>query len=161
FDLAETLIRVGAASRTEIRIVVPNYVGGLSGRNTGSGFDDLALGMKQQIGPLPGGIDLSVIAAVSLPTGASRISTHGFDPFVKLPWSKDLEGGWSVGGMQSIFWYTQEGRRNGTWEPTFYLEKAITKPWDAFAEYAGDYAQRGGPKQIVHYGTAYRVTPRQ
>jgi hypothetical protein len=160
-DLSETLVRVGVSTRTEIRVVVPNYFGGLSIRDTASGFGDIALGMKQQLGPLPGGFDLSVIAALSLPTGADRISSHGFDPFIKLPWSKDLRAGWSTGGMQSVFWNTEDGKRNLTGEQTFYIEKQITKPWDAFAEYAGDFAQWGGSKQIAHLGTAYRITPRQ
>jgi hypothetical protein len=160
-DLSETLMRFGLSTRTEIRIVVPNYLGGLAGADSVSGFGDIALGMKQQIGPLLGGFDLSVIVALSLPIGADRISTHGFDPFIKFPWSKDLRAGWSIGGMQSVFWYTEFGKRNLTGEPTIYIEKAITKPWDGFAEYAGDFAQWGGSKQIAHFGTAYRITPRQ
>jgi hypothetical protein len=161
FDVAETLIRYGIATRTEIRFVIPNYIGGLAGRNPVSGFDDVALGMKQQLGPLPGGVDLSVIVALSMPTGANRISTHGFDPFVKFPWSKELGRGWSMGGMQSFFWNTQDGRRNGDWQPTFYLERQITKTSDAFIEFAGDYTQRGAPREIIHFGTAYRVRPHQ
>ena len=160
-DASETLIRYGVFSRTEFRIVVPNYLGGISPGDSTSGFGDMAIGMKQQLGPLTGGFELSVIAAVSLPTGASRVSSHGFDPFIKFPWSKDLKAGWSIGGMQSLFWNTDGDRRDGLWEPTFYLEKEITKPWDAFVEYAGDYPQRGGPREIAHFGTAYRVTPRQ
>lgn len=38
-----------------------------SSPDTASGFGDIALGMKQQRGPLRGGFDLSVIAALSLP----------------------------------------------------------------------------------------------
>jgi Putative MetA-pathway of phenol degradation len=60
--------------------------------------------------------------------------------------------------MQSLFWNTRDdGRRNVVWEPTFYLEKQITEPVDAFAEYAGDYAQPGGPRQLLHFGTAYKL----
>jgi hypothetical protein len=159
-DLSETLMRFGVSARSEIRVVAPNYLGGLSSPGTASGFGDIALGVKQQLGPLPGGFDLSVIAALSLPTGADRVSSHGFDPFIKLPWSKDLKAGWSVGGMQSIFWNT-EGKRNLTGEQTFYIEKELTKAWDAFAEYAGDFAQWGESKQIAHLGTACRITPPQ
>jgi hypothetical protein len=157
-DFSETLIRLGLFDRTELRIVVPNYLESLTGTSA-SGFGDVAIGMKQQIGPLPGDVDLSVIVALSLPTGADRISSHGFDPFIKFPWSKDLGDGWAVGGMQSLFWYTEDRRRNLTWEPTFYIEKQLTKSWDAFAEYAGDFAQRGGPREIAHFGTAYKITP--
>jgi hypothetical protein len=117
--------------------------------------------MKEQLGPLPKGFDLSVILAVSLPVGASGVSSHGYDPFIKLPWSKEVKGGWSLGGMQSLFSNTDAEKRNAVWEPTFYIEKEITKPWQAFAEYAGDFAQRGGPKEIAHFGTAYRLTARQ
>lgn len=35
----------------------------------------------------------------------------------------------------------------------------LTKPWDAFVEYAGDYFQRGESKEILHFGTAYKITP--
>jgi hypothetical protein len=107
------LIRFGVSSQTEIRIVVPNYLGSISGPDSPSGFGDIALGMKHHLGPLPGGFDLSLIAALSLPTGASRVSSHGFDPFIKFPWSKELSAGWSIGGMQSLFWNTDGGKRNG------------------------------------------------
>jgi len=63
--------------------------------------------------------------------------------------------------MQSLFFDTDGCKRNAVWEPTFYIEREITKPWQAFAEYAGDFAQRGGPKEIAHFGTAYRLTARQ
>jgi hypothetical protein len=161
FDLSESLLRFGVSTRTEIRLVVPNYLDSLSAPNSVSGFGDIALGMKQQIGPLPGGFDLSVIIALGLPTGADRISSQGYDPFIKFPWSNELRDGWSIGGMQSLFWNTDSGKRNGVWEPTFYIEKEITKPWNVFAEYAGDFAQRGGSKQIAHFGVAYRITTRQ
>ena len=153
-------MRFGLSTRTEFRIVVPNYLGGISGQNS-TGFGDMALGMKQQLGPLPGGFDLSVIVTVSLPTGARRVSSHGYDPFIKFPWSKELKAGWSIGGMQSLFWNTDAGRRNGVWEPTFYVEKELRKPWDLFAEYAGDFAQQGGPREIAHFGTAYKLSQAQ
>jgi outer membrane putative beta-barrel porin/alpha-amylase len=158
-DLSETLVRVGLLNRTEIRLVVPNYVADLT--RPPAGFSDIAIGMKQQLGPLPGHFDLSVIVAMSLPTGAARVSSHGFDPFVKFPWSKDLGNGWSIGGMQSLFWNTQDGRQNLTWEPTFTFDKEITDRWSVFVEYAGDFLRLSGSQQIAHFGTAYRITRKQ
>lgn len=55
FDLSESLLRLDIASRTEIRIVIPNYLHGITGGS--SGFEDFALGIKQQPAPLPGGVD--------------------------------------------------------------------------------------------------------
>lgn len=160
-DFTETLVRIGISTRTELRVVLPNYSTDIWGSSVAIGSSDMAIGAKQQIGPLWRGFDLAVIAAVSLPTGTARLSSHGFDPFIKFPWSKDLAKGWSIGGMQSFFWNTQNGRRNVTWEPTFVTEKEITKPLSAFVEYAGDFAQRGGSKQIAHFGLAYKVTSDQ
>ena len=152
-DLTQSLIRIGVADRTELRIGAPDYL------TSPAGLGDFSLGFKQQIGPLPGGVDLSVILAVSLPTGAAAETSHGFDPFVKFPWSKELNDAWSIGGMQSVFWNTEDGRRNITWEPTFYIERQVTKRMDVFAEFAGDYPQRGGAEEIAHFGSSFRLTP--
>jgi hypothetical protein len=160
-DASETLMRFGFLTRTEFRVVAPNYLAGFSKRDAVPGFGDIALGIKQQLGPLPGDFDLSVIAAFSLPTGADRVSSHGFDPFVKFPWSKELTKGWSIGGMQSLFWYTQDAGRNFTWEPTFYAEKEIIKRLSTFAEYGADFPNSGGAKHVAHFGTAYKITAKQ
>ncbi|MBZ5723368.1 MAG: transporter [Acidobacteriia bacterium] len=159
-DLSETLIRLGLWRRTEIRFVTPNYISATDGRPDPSGFDDVGVSVKHQLGPLPGRFDLAVIVGASLPTGAHDVSTHAFDPFLKFGWSRDLADGWSLGGMQSLFYATEDGRRNPTWEPTFYLEREITKRPDAFVEYAGDYPRTGGARQLLHCGAAYRPTPR-
>jgi hypothetical protein len=156
-DLSESLLRFGIFGRTELRLVLPNYLGNVCARSLGSGFEDLAIGLKQQLGPLPGGVDLSVIVALSFPSGGRDVSSGGYDPFVKFPWSKDLEHGWSFGGMQSLFWNTDDGKRSRVWEPTFYVEKQITQPPDAFIEYAADYAQRSESKQVAHIGTVLKL----
>jgi hypothetical protein len=158
--LPETLIRVGLWERTEVRFVAPNYLDQIEGRRAPSGFGDTSIGMKEQLGPLPGGIDLAVIVAFSVPTGADRVSSHGLDPVIKLPWSRDLKDGWSVGGMQSLFYETDNRHRKVTWEPTFYVEREIAKHSDVFVEYGGDYARSDGSRQVVHLGTAYRITPK-
>jgi len=43
-DLPETLVRFGVSDRTELRIVVPNYLDDLSGRASASGFGDVVIG---------------------------------------------------------------------------------------------------------------------
>jgi hypothetical protein len=153
----ETLLRVGIGQRLELRLGVPDYFLNLSAGRHPDGFNDLSLGLKQQLGPVPGNIQLSIIAATSLPTGTGVISTHGVDPFLKVPWSKELQLGWSIGGMQSIFWTTANGRRNPTGETTVYVEKEVTEPWALFLEYAGDFASLDRARQLLHIGTTYRV----
>lgn len=158
-DLSESLVRLGVSRDTEFRVGVPDYLDGISGPHLASGFGDVSVGLKRQLGPLAETFDLAVIVALSVPTGRRGITSGGFDPFIKVPWSKELTSAWSVGGMQSVFWNTETGRRNLVWEPTLYLERQLTKPLDVFAEYTGDYPQRGEAQQIAHFGIAYKVTP--
>jgi hypothetical protein len=159
-DGTQSLIRFGVTPRTELRLEVPDYVAALGSTPDASGFGDSSMGFKQQLGPLLGQVELAVIAGVSLPTGARGVSSGGYDPFVKLPWSLELDRSWSIGGMLSFFWLTEAGRRNSTGQPTFYIERQLTKAWDVFIEYAADYPVHGGPRPILHTGTAYRITPR-
>ena len=54
FDVPETLIRFGLTSKTELRFYVPDYyytqsLGLNAGAAPGSGFGDLAIGVKQQL----------------------------------------------------------------------------------------------------------------
>jgi hypothetical protein len=157
WDGPETLLRFGVASKTELRLTTPDYFGGAADM---SGFGDIAIGLKQQLGPT-GGFDVSLVLALSLPTGAKDVSSHGYDPFAQLPWSRALSPNWTAAGMLSVYWLTQNFRRNLTGETTFLLDRQLTKTWDAFVEYAGDFPEQGGPRHLLHFGTEYRVTPHQ
>jgi hypothetical protein len=74
-----------------------------------------------------------------------------------LPWSRKLSDHWTLAGRAAFYWPTQAGKRNFTGETTFYLDRQLTKPWDAFVEYAGDFPERGGSRQLLHFGTAYKL----
>jgi hypothetical protein len=154
--LCQALLRLGLSDRTELRLTLPSYSLGFS-RGPASGVTDISIGFKQQLGPLPGGLDLSLIVATSVPSGSADKTSHRLDPFLKVPWSRELGNGWSAGGMTSIFWTTEKGKRNLTWEPTFVLQRDLSRSLDVFAEYGGDYPQRGGARQTIHFGTAYRI----
>ncbi len=81
FDGPETSLRFGVAANTELRLSAPDYYrDAASGTGVASGFGDLTIGMKQQLGPTPGGFDVSVIAFLSIPTRAAALSSHGYDP---------------------------------------------------------------------------------
>jgi outer membrane putative beta-barrel porin/alpha-amylase len=157
FDGPETLLRFGVASKTELRFTAPNYFGQVG---MTSGVGDLAIGMKQQLGPTHG-FDVSLVLSLSLPTGASAITSHGYDPFVQLPWSRALSSNWTAAGMLSVYWPTEQRRRDLTGETTFLMDRQFTKAWDAFIEYVGDFPERGGPRHLVHFGTTYKLTPHQ
>src|SRR5208282_4510277 len=60
-DGPETLLRLGVTRKTELRFNLPDYFDNLSAAPSTSGFGDLALGVKQQLGPTRGKFDVSAI----------------------------------------------------------------------------------------------------
>jgi hypothetical protein len=153
-------MRFGVASHTELRLCAPDYYHDVAtASGIASGFSDFTIGMKQQFGPTPGGFDVSVIVFLSIPKGAAAVSSHGYDPGLQLPWSRKLSANWTAAGQFAVYWPTQVDSRNVTGESTFLLDRQLTKPADAFIEYAGDFPQRGGPRHLLHFGAAYKITP--
>ena len=166
-DLPETSARFGIASKTELRLGVPDYFyQDDTASGFANGFGDLSLGFKQQLGPTPGGLDVSLITSVSLPTGANSISSHGYDPTVQLPWSHSLAKNWTAAGMFSVMWPTEASpsgvrQRNLTGQASVYFDRQITQPWDAYLEYSGAFPQRGGPQNLIDFGSAYKISAHQ
>jgi hypothetical protein len=159
-DGPESLVRFGIANRTELRFTVPDYFHNLNTVD-GTGFGDFAVGVKEQLGPTPGGFDVSVIGFLSFPTGANTVSSGGYDPGLQVPWSRALSANWTAAGMFSVYWPTQGRERNLTGEFTFLLDRQLMKPWDAFIEYAGDFPEVGGPRHLLHFGTGLKINRQQ
>jgi hypothetical protein len=162
YDLPETLARFGLTAKTELRFTTPDYYNNFNnGTGYGSGWGDLSLGVKQQLALSPTGFDASLIASLSFPTGANAVSSHGYDPQLSLPWSHPLPQKWTAAGMFSLLWPTQGATRNFSGQATFLVDRQIISRWDAFLEYAGTFPEHGGTQQILHLGTAFRITPNQ
>jgi len=157
YDFPETSVRIRVAGKTELRFGVPNY---FHNGDTGNGFGDMDLGLKQQLGPVRG-FDVSLIPWLSLPPGADLISSHGYDAALQLPWSRSLSKNWTAAGQFAAMWPTKSGRHNLTGQASVYFDRQLTAPWDAYAEYSGAFPQRGGPQHIVDFGTAYKPSPHQ
>ena len=160
-DGSETLLRFGILARTELRFNVADYYYNLNGSGIGTGFGDMALGVKEQLGPLPGKLDVSVTAFVSFPTGATGVSSGGYDPGLQVAWSRPLPSKWTTAGMLSLYGPTQNHSHNLTGESTILLDRQLTAPWDAFVEYVGDFRERGGTRQFIQFGTALKLGKRQ
>ena len=162
FDFPETLTRFGLTSKTELRFSVPDYLQNFNtGSGFGSGWGDLSLGVKQQLVATPGAFDASLVVALSFPTGANTISSHGYDPQLLLPWSHPISKNWTAAGMFSLLWPTEGARRNLTGQASFLLDRQITSRWDAFVEYGGEFPQHGSPQHVLHAGTAFKITSNQ
>lgn len=160
-DFPETLLRLGIAARTELRLTAPDYFYRIGSAPVGPGFGDIVIGLKQQIGPTPGGFDLSLVFSLSCPSGARAVSSGGYDPQVQAPWSRQLNANWTAAGMLAAYWPTEGMRRNVTGQSTWELDRQLKSSWDAFVEYAGEFPHRGAPENILHLGTAYRISNNQ
>ena len=156
-DFPEGYLRYGLLEKTELRLALPDYFrDGSAPAIVPSGFGDTSIGVKQQLGPFDG-FDVSVIASLSLPTGARAVTSHGYDPSLQLPWSRSLSGDWTLAGQFAAYWPTAAGTRNFTREATLLLDRQLSAPWDAFIEYAADVPHQGGARQLLHVGTAYKL----
>jgi hypothetical protein len=154
-DFPETLIRVGVGPTTEVRVTTPDYFAGPI-----AGFGDVSLGLKQALGTVAG-FQVAAVFSLSFPTGAKALSSHGYDPSFNLPWSRSLSKNWTAAGMLSVYAPTENGSHRVYGESTFLLDRQLTAPWDAFVEYAGDFPQGGGPRHLLHFGPAYKITAKQ
>jgi len=77
-----------------------------------------------------------------------------------------LSKNWTVAGMFSVAWPTQVtanggSERNATGQGSVYFDRQLTSPWDAWVEYSGSFPQRGGPQNIIDFGTSYKISPHQ
>lgn len=46
-------------------------------------------------------------------------------------------------------------------ESTLLVDRQLTRNWSAFGEDVGDFPERGGSRQLLHFGTALKVTNNQ
>lgn len=153
----ETLFRYGVADRFEMRLGLPDYNRQRTGGLTATGFSDLYLGAKYQIGPCGNGWELSVIPAMFLPTGQHDFSSGGIDPEIKLCFSRDLSPKWDVSGMFYGSLPTENGRRNATLQTTLSFGWDLGRKWRMFNEYAGTFSRHAGPQHLYHSGFTYLI----
>jgi hypothetical protein len=159
-DGTNTRIRLGVARCVELLADLPDYFRSVHGEGP-TGFSDLAPAVKAQLGPLPGSVVLSATAGLGIPTGASRISGHGYNPYVQFPWSRAFGGGWGLSGMFTQFWFADQAKSNAISEATLVVEREVGAHADLFVEYVGDYPNHSGPSQVINSGGAYRFTATQ
>jgi hypothetical protein len=102
----------------------------------------------------------SATAGLGFPTGASGISGHGYNPYIQFPWSREIGGGWSLGGIFTQFWFVGQ-KSNAISEATFVVEREIGPHAYLFAEYVGDYPNHDAASELINTGGAYRLTATQ
>jgi hypothetical protein len=103
---SETRLPSRRRACTEVLADVPTYFYSLNGWAS-SGFSDFVVSIKREL-PIPFGFHLSGTGGLGFPTGSSKISSHGYDPYVQFPWSRLLRDDWSLHGMFTVTWFTNQ-----------------------------------------------------
>jgi hypothetical protein len=160
-DGTNTRWRLGIAPCLELLIDLPTDFATLRGRPGSSGFTDVTPAMKWQVSPVPGKIDLSLVAGVALPTGALNIAGPGAQPYLQMPWSWELHDGWGLSGMLTEFFRPSDLTTKQITETTFVIEKKVTEKASLFVEYVGDYPENSSPSQLFNSGGLYHLSPTQ
>jgi hypothetical protein len=159
-DGTNTRWRLGIAPCLELLMDLPTYFATVRGPGS-SGFTDVTPAIKWQISPIPGKIDLSLVAGVALPTGALNIAGAGAQPYLQMPWSWELHDGWDLSGMLTEFFRPSELATKQITETTFVIEKKVTEKASLFVEYVGDYPENSSPSQLFNSGGLYHLSPTQ
>lgn len=159
-DGTNTRWRLGIAPCLEVLVDLPSDFSTVRGPGS-SGLTDVTPAFKWQVSPVPGKIDLSLVAGVALPTGALAIAGPGVQPYLQLPWSWELQDGWGLSGMLTEFFRPAELATRRITETTFVIERKVTEKASLFVEYVGDYPEGSSPSQLFNSGGLYRLSPTQ
>jgi hypothetical protein len=158
-DGTNSRLRLGIADCAEVLMDVPDY--SFSPRNAGPrGFNGIAPAAKIELEGLPAGLQISVVAGAGLPTGASSNGGDTTRPYLQIPWSQEIGGGFGLHGMLTETWIPGL-RSDSLFEETLSLEREFVESLDAFVEYVGDYPQHQTASQILNFGGAWRFTQLQ
>lgn len=160
FDGTNSQLRLGVAPCLEILVDLPNYVRRFQG-TTDSGFSNVAPALKYQFSSLPEAWNLSVTAGAGLPTGTSKITGPGVQPYLQFPWSHELGNGWATNGMLTTFFFPSDPVNHQTTEATFSVEKKVSERVSMFVEYVGDYPIHGRDIELINIGGDYLLTRSQ
>jgi Putative MetA-pathway of phenol degradation len=164
-DGPNSRLRLGLAPCLEFLVDLPSYLGATNGTTNGtmnpSGFSDIGPAIKWQISPDPGNLDLSVTLGAALPSGAIAISGPGIQPYLQFPWSKNLSGGWSLGGMLSFFTSPADPQSKLTTETTLEITKELTQGVQISTEYAVDFIEHDESRQMITSSVLWQFTKTQ
>jgi Putative MetA-pathway of phenol degradation len=151
-------LRLGVAHCTEFLVDVPSYVGSINGSQS-SGFSDVVVSFKRQL-PVPFGFDLSATAGLGFPSGSSKISSHGYQPYIQAPWLYKISDAWTAAGMFTLSWFPSESTRNPTFGSVFALGRDFGPAANASIEYGGTYDHQR-PTQVLDTLAQWRFTNTQ
>jgi hypothetical protein len=163
-DLPEAMLRLGLTPRFEIFLNAPNMlwdrasVGGVSERT--SGATDLSVNAK--VGWLSEGADpltLSSAFGLSLPVGSNEFSSGGYDPSLRLLWSRSLSGDFGLSGNLDIASVTAGPDRVTAGAASLGLGRGLNDSASWFVELFGDFVEGADTQWQLDGGVAFVPRP--
>lgn len=168
YDIPETEVRLGLTKSTELQVYAPNYfifhqqsspLSPGSSDNRAGVSDIQEAGFKHQLPSIIKDLNISIIGAVTVPTGRRLYSSGGVQPVFRAPWGYALNKNWSIMGMQS-FLVINSGE-NPVWENFWMLNRTIGSRTSVFAEYGGFYTHGSVPSSptvnLAHFGAVRKL----
>ena len=140
-ELPNALLRAGLTRRLELRAAMIGWIRSTSDRGFAepeSLLSTVDLAAEYQFARQEGlGVDLAVIAGVSVPTQDFGSGDNTLDPFSQFVWSRDLTDTVNLGGMAAWSLPSSAGHRLETFSASLVFGHPLGGPWSAFWEAVG------------------------
>ncbi len=145
-DFPEATLRYGLTPRFELFANVSGYFRDRASANgvadTTTGTSDLSVHAK--LGMLSEerhGITLTAAAGVSFPVGSRAFSSSGYDPSLRLLWSRSLPRSFGLSGNVNVASFKVDDDRITGSAASLGLAHPLTESSSWFVELFGDFAQ--------------------
>lgn len=165
-SLGETLVRWGLSERLELRFLLPSYVWEEGPDGESSGFADTSVGFKLQIARgagagVLGGMEASLIASTTAPTGSGAISSESWQPFAVFATSWELSPRLGLGANFGLGRPADDSERYTTTWLSTALGIGVTDPLSVFIElYGFNREEARGPSTFtLQTGAVYLLSP--
>lgn len=164
--VGEVLVRWGVSERLEARLLLPTYARENGPDGDLTGFVDTAVGCKVQISEgegrgLLGGMETSVIASTTVPTGSGDFSGSSWQPLAVFAAGWDLSSRTGLGVNLGVGRPADDGRRYTTAWISTALGVSLTEPLSVFIELiAFNREEARGPETATFQtGAVYLLSP--
>jgi len=147
-SLGEVLVRVGVASRAELRLGVNSYAIARDGGSTVRGFEDASVGAKVKL--LQGGgagsarPTVAILVGTSIPTGASPLRSTLLQPRVKTAWSWVFTDRLSLASNLNYSWIHEPRHDYGQAAASTSFAVGLSGHVGSFVEYFACFPQQDG-----------------
>ena len=164
--VGEILARWGVAENLELRFQLPTYSWERSGGSDGTGFLDSGIGLKYELaqgrgGGFIGGMEASLIASTTMPTGTSDSASSQWQPAAVIAASWELGRSVGIGSNLGIARPADDENRYTSLWVSVALGVGLTEAASVFFELYGfnREEERGPSTATIQVGYVYLVSP--